>query len=181
MKTYYELNREKCLAASKARYRDNREKCLVAIKTRYWANREKCIAASKARYQVHRSSVLSNAKIKRQLEEPTNTIRKTKRNGLYKWMPILYGARCRCRNPRHRSYKRYGGRGIKCVLTKEEIACLWVRDGAEKLRRPSLDRIDNDGNYEFNNCRFIELSDNSRRTHGYILEQDWKRIQLTWH
>lgn len=40
---------------------------------------------------------------------------------------------------------------------------LWERDRAWLLKRPSIDRIDPDGHYEVRNCRFIELSENSRR------------------
>lgn len=71
------------------------------------------------------------------------------------WARTLYRARTRCRNPRDIGYRNYGGRGIKCLLTMPEIKALWERDGADKLEVPSIDRINNDGHYEFANCRFI--------------------------
>lgn len=79
------------------------------------------------------------------------------------WLTTLYAARNRCSNPKLKGYYRYGGRGIKCFLTPDEIHRLWIRDGAAKMRKPSIDRIDNDGHYEFSNCRFIELSANCAR------------------
>jgi hypothetical protein len=82
---------------------------------------------------------------------------------------IYHGCRQRCNNKKLPIYHRYGGRGIKCLISKEELKALWVRDKADLMKRPSIDRIDNDGNYEFNNCRFIELSINAGRSKA---EQD---------
>jgi hypothetical protein len=61
----------------------------------------------------------------------------------------------RCENPKDISYKNYGGRGIKVCEEwhKYEIFRDWSLSSgySEKL---SLDRIDNDGNYEPSNCRW---------------------------
>jgi hypothetical protein len=67
-------------------------------------------------------------------------------------------------NPRNGRYHRYGGRGIKFLLSKAGAAFLWERDGAAMLRMPSIDRLDNDGDYTLENCRFIEMSENRSRT-----------------
>lgn len=79
------------------------------------------------------------------------------------WMKKFYGAKQRCNNPRAVGFNYYGGRGIKMLLTPEEIGAIWKRDGADFMVKPSLDRIDPDGNYEFSNCRFIEHRENSGR------------------
>ena len=71
---------------------------------------------------------------------------------------ILANAKYRCRHPEAKA--RYGGRGIRCNLTFDDLLHAWNRDGAEHMARPSLDRIDNDGHYEPNNIRFRELYDN---------------------
>jgi len=72
------------------------------------------------------------------------------------WAKPLALARSRCNFTYDTSYHRYGGRGITIDLTMAQIKEMWFRDGADKMDRPSLDRIDSKGNYTFNNCRFIE-------------------------
>jgi hypothetical protein len=76
------------------------------------------------------------------------------------WLSHLYDARTRCGNKKNKEYHVYGGRGIKCFITAEEIKKLWFRDKAYKMKKPSIDRIDNDGHYKYNNCRFMELKEN---------------------
>jgi hypothetical protein len=79
----------------------------------------------------------------------------------YPWMRSFYGARLRCTCSKGSvSYKTYGARGIRFILTVAEIKRLWFRDKAFLMKRPSIDRVKNDGHYEFKNCRFIELSEN---------------------
>lgn len=79
------------------------------------------------------------------------------------WLPILYGTRARCNNKNNHGYKYYGARGIKALLTREEIKELWFRDKAYELKQPSIDRIDSNGNYEFCNCQFIEMVENNKK------------------
>ena len=78
------------------------------------------------------------------------------------WMGSFKSAKARCQRRTHEAYERYGGRGIKFLLTISEVKWMWLRDGVN-LVDPTLDRIDNDGHYEFNNCRFIERSENGRK------------------
>lgn len=79
------------------------------------------------------------------------------------WMVAYTGAKNRCENPKNQAYKRYGGRGIKFYLTVAEIKDLWFRDGADKMKKPSIDREKVDGHYEFSNCRFIEQTINCKK------------------
>jgi hypothetical protein len=46
------------------------------------------------------------------------------------------------------------------TLTKEQVKEMWYRDKAEGMIRPSIDRIDPEKGYVFENCRFLELIEN---------------------
>ncbi len=70
----------------------------------------------------------------------------------------------RCYNPNSKSYKRYGGRGIKMCdewLNDFKSFESWaIANGyAPEL---AIDRIDNDGDYSPENCRFITLAENNQ-------------------
>lgn len=76
------------------------------------------------------------------------------------WINSYKCAKQRCENPNNPRYKDYGKRGILFLISKEEIEELWFRDKAWLLKQPSIDRKENNGNYEFSNCRFIEMEIN---------------------
>ena len=83
------------------------------------------------------------------------------------WLFHWEAARQRCTNPSCINYKWYGGKGIRMLLTKLEIELLYRRDHADEMKRPSIDRINPNGDYHLGNCRFLELSENCRRINSY--------------
>lgn len=76
------------------------------------------------------------------------------------WFNSLRMARERCNRKGQQSYPYYGGKGIKCLLTAEDAKFLWKRDGADKMLRPSIDRLKETDHYTRDTCRFIELRNN---------------------
>ena len=93
----------------------------------------------------------------------------------------------RCYNPEEKFYKDYGGRGIKVCdewMDKKEGHSnfqKWaVENGWEKGR--SIDRIDVNGNYEPNNCRWAtpEEQANNRRNNNYVTINGVTKTTSEW-
>jgi hypothetical protein len=84
---------------------------------------------------------------------------------------LTYGVwrtmRTRCTNPNHPTYARYGSRGIKVCERWNKFAN-FLADMGVKPDGLSLDRIDNDGDYKFENCHWATQAEQNRNTRSNI-------------
>lgn len=92
----------------------------------------------------------------------------------------------RCNNPKNKSFKYYGGRGISvCKEWSDDFQafCDWAMKHGYRDDL-TIERVDVNGNYEPNNCKWIEFKEqgkNTRRNHfveidGQVLcVMDWCR------
>lgn len=66
----------------------------------------------------------------------------------------------RCTNPNHISFPNYGGRGIS-VCDRWQLFANFYADMGDIPDGCSIDRIDNEGDYEPKNCKWATKSDQS--------------------
>jgi len=87
----------------------------------------------------------------------------------------------RCLTKRHPAYRNYGGRGIS--ISKEWVesfAAFIAHVGPRPNPSDTIDRIDNDGNYEPGNVRWVSRSENnSNRRNTIFVIVDGQKVPLS--
>lgn len=83
----------------------------------------------------------------------------------------------RCDNPKNNRYKNYGERGIK-VCERWRSFPLFLEDVGPSFRKgKTIDRINNDGDYEPSNFRWANLSQQARNKQAMpTIDTKWGKI-----
>lgn len=94
------------------------------------------------------------------------------------WRDMLF----RCRNVKCPSYPNYGGRGVKVCLEWENYLTFRGAVGQPPGRGFSLDRIDNDGDYEPGNVRWATNKEQAlnKRTTVYLTHAGRTQTRESW-
>ena len=98
---------------------------------------------------------------------------------------VIYdNMKARCNNPKNVGYKNYGGRGIKVCNEWNKDFNIFVKWALENGYKDNLtlDRINNNGNYEPSNCRWatkIEQA-NNMRTNRFITYNNETKTIAQW-
>lgn len=86
----------------------------------------------------------------------------------------------RCYNQNNKKFKNYGGRGINVCERWKKSFLNFLNDMGEAPEGMSIDRIDTNGNYEPNNCRWADQkTQQNNRRNNVILEVDGKQMTLS--
>jgi hypothetical protein len=140
---------------------------IVSISTQGRRRIADCICACGTRKLIRADHVISGLQKSCGCQKGGVTIHGMHNTSTY---TIWQQMRERCANPKNKSFDRYGGRGIS-VCARWELFENFLADMGERPTGMSIDRINNDGNYEPSNCRWASISEQANNKRNTVLVQ----------
>ena len=116
--------------------------------------------------------------LRKEVVSVNNTIHGMSRTRIHN---LWYSMIQRCTNPNTEQYKNYGGRGIKVCERWYKFENFY-KDMGDPPKNYTLDRIDNNGNYEPNNCEWADsfTQANNRRNNKMITFNGRTQTLVQW-
>jgi len=159
---------------SLGRYADlsgNRFGRLVAVE--YVGHNARRVALWRCKCDCGKEKVIPAISLKRGESRSCGCLYKETRKGNYQIQHGKTGQRIyriwsamksRCSNPNRKYYENYGGRGISvCKEWKDDFGSFyeWAKNNgySDSL---TIDRIEGNGNYEPNNCRWVSMKEQAK-------------------
>jgi len=109
-------------------------------------------------------------------------IERSRKHGMAETRPyrIWKNMKSCCLNPNVKSYADYGGRGITiCDAWANSFEAFWNDMGPSCAAGLEIDRIDHDGSYCPENCRWVDKKTQNRNTRAnHFIETEFGRITI---
>jgi len=139
----------------------------------------RCLSGKYKQYKGFQWVLKSDARKEKQFRAKKVAMSVTYKKEYSTWV----GIRRRCRDHKLVEYPRYGGRGIiVCDRWKSSFLNFLNDMGVAPSEKHSIDRIDNNGNYEPSNCRWATFNEqcNNRRTSKFLEYNGVRKTMVQW-